>query len=231
MRTTHDIRASFLEFFRKRGHQVVPSAPLVPDDATLLFVNAGMVPFKDTFLGLQSRPYSRAASSQKCLRVSGKHNDLETVGPSPWHHTFFEMLGNFSFGDYFKREAIEYAWTFLTKDMGVPGDRLICTVHQGDDEAYALWTVDMGRPAEKVLRMGDKTNFWMMADTGPVVRRASCTMTSAPSAAPVGARIARSPWTTAAAAGSRSGTWSSCSSSSRPMARANPCPSRASTPA
>jgi alanyl-tRNA synthetase len=162
-----EIRQRFLDFFAARGHTVVPSASLVPDDPTLLFVNAGMVQFKDTFLGLQPRSYSRAVTVQKCMRVSGKHNDLENVGPSAWHHTFFEMLGNFSFGDYFKREAIQYAWSFMTEEMGVPAERLVATVFASDEEAYAVWAEDIGLAPERILRMGEKTNFWMMADIGP----------------------------------------------------------------
>jgi alanyl-tRNA synthetase len=166
--TAAEIRQAFLDFFEEKGHTRVASAPLVPHgDDTLLFVNAGMVPFKDTFLGLEKRPYLRAASSQKCMRVSGKHNDLEEVGPSPRHHTFFEMLGNFSFGDYFKREAIHYAWEALTTVFGVPGDRLVATVFLDDDLAYGVWQNEIGLPPERILRMGEKTNFWSMGDTGP----------------------------------------------------------------
>ena len=166
--TAAEIRQAFLDFFEEKGHTRVASAPLVPHgDDTLLFVNAGMVPFKDTFLGLEKRPYLRATSSQKCMRVSGKHNDLEEVGPSPRHHTFFEMLGNFSFGDYFKREAIHYAWEALTTVFGVPGDRLVATVFLDDDLAYGVWQNEIGLPAERILRMGEKTNFWSMGDTGP----------------------------------------------------------------
>jgi alanyl-tRNA synthetase len=165
--TSSEIRQRFLDFFAGRGHTVVPSASLVPDDPTLLFTNAGMVQFKDTFLGLERRSYTRAVSAQKCLRVSGKHNDLETVGPSPWHHTFFEMLGNFSFGDYFKRDAIHFAWAFVTDELGVPAERLVATVFRSDETAMDVWIDEIGLPAERVLAMGEKTNFWMMADVGP----------------------------------------------------------------
>ncbi len=166
--TAAEIRQAFLDYFEEKGHTRVPSAPLVPHgDDTLLFVNAGMVPFKDAFLGLEKRPYVRAASSQKCMRVSGKHNDLEEVGPSPRHHTFFEMLGNFSFGDYFKREAIHYAWEALTTVFGLPGERLVATVFSDDDYAFGVWQNEIGLPAERILRMGEKTNFWSMGDTGP----------------------------------------------------------------
>lgn len=164
---SNTVRDSFLRFFESHGHRIVPSASLVPDDPTLLFTNAGMVRFKDTFLGLTSREYSRATSAQKCMRVSGKHNDLENVGPSPRHHTFFEMLGNFSFGDYFKPEAIEYGWSFMTETMGVDPERLVLTVYRDDDEAYEAWVEGVGVSPERVLRMGEKTNFWMMADVGP----------------------------------------------------------------
>ena len=161
------IRQAFLDFFASKGHTVVASSPLVPDDPTLLFTNAGMVQFKDAFLGLEKRAYNRATTAQKCMRVSGKHNDLENVGPSPRHHTFFEMLGNFSFGDYFKREAIHYGWEFITGTMGIPADRLIFTVFEDDDEAFGYWRDEIGVPPEQILCMGEKTNFWMMGDTGP----------------------------------------------------------------
>nr|MBA2564260.1 alanine--tRNA ligase [Gemmatimonadota bacterium] len=163
-----EIRSRFLDFFRRHGHAVVESSSLVPgDDPTLLFTNAGMVQFKDVFTGRERRPYTRAASSQKCLRVSGKHNDLENVGRTPRHHTFFEMLGNFSFGDYFKEEAIRLAWQFVTQELGLPPERLWATVHERDDEAHALWRSVVGIPEERLLRMGDKDNFWAMGETGP----------------------------------------------------------------
>ena len=165
--TWQRIADTFVEFFRERGHTVVPSSSLIPaDDPTLLFVNAGMVQFKDTFLGREPRTYRRAASLQKCMRVQGKHNDLDNVGPSPRHHTFFFMLGNFSFGDYFKREAIEYAWELITGRYGIDPDRLYITIFQTDDESAAAWR-GVGVPADRILRMGEKTNFWMMGDTGP----------------------------------------------------------------
>ena len=166
--TSKELRDAFLQFFAERGHAIVPSSSLVPvNDPTLLFTNAGMVQFKDVFLGLEKREYTRAATAQKCMRVSGKHNDLETVGPSPRHHTFFEMLGNFSFGDYFKREAIQYAWDFLTGVLELDPERLWPTVYEEDDEAFDLWHTMIGIPTEKIARMGKKTNFWMMGDTGP----------------------------------------------------------------
>ena len=167
--TGAEIRAAFLAYFEERGHRRMRSASLVPgDDPTLMFTNAGMVQFKDVFTGDRAVEYTRAATSQKCLRVSGKHNDLEEVGRTPRHHTFFEMLGNFSFGDYFKEQAIEFAWEFLTGDdfCALPAERLWVSVHDSDDEAYALWRDRMGIPQERLLKLGDKDNFWSMGDTG-----------------------------------------------------------------
>jgi alanyl-tRNA synthetase len=166
--TSSEIRRGFLDFFEEMGHRPVASSPLVPgNDPTLLFTNAGMVQFKDVFLGMDSRDYDRATTAQKCMRVSGKHNDLENVGPSPRHHTFFEMLGNFSFGTYFKRDACLYAQELLTRVYGLPADRLAYTVHHDDDEAYDIWVNVVGIPKERVHRLGDKDNFWMMGDIGP----------------------------------------------------------------
>jgi len=163
-----DIRQSFLDFFAARDHRIVPSAPLVPHgDATLLFVNAGMVPFKNYFVGAEVPPFPRAVSVQKCLRVSGKHNDLENVGPSPRHHTFFEMLGNFSFGDYFKEEAIRAAWALVTEVWGLDPTHLFATVFEEDDEAEALWAKLSTLPPERIVRCGAKDNFWAMGETGP----------------------------------------------------------------
>ena len=163
-----DIRSRFLDFFASRGHQVVSSSSLVPaDDPTLLFTNAGMVQFKKVFLGGENPGYQRATTSQKCVRAGGKHNDLEQVGFTARHHTFFEMLGNFSFGDYFKRDAIQFAWEFLTEDLGIPRERLWATVHYSDDEAAALWEELAQLPPTRILRLGDADNFWQMADTGP----------------------------------------------------------------
>ena len=169
------IRRTFLEFFREKGHEIVDSSSLVPhDDPTLLFTNAGMNQFKDVFLGFDKRPYSRATTSQKCVRAGGKHNDLENVGYTARHHTFFEMLGNFSFGDYFKKDAIHYAWELLTQRFGLPAEKLTITVYAEDDEAFDIWTKEIGVPAERVIRIGDNKgsryasdNFWMMGDTGP----------------------------------------------------------------
>ena len=171
----NEIRATFLRFFESKGHTVVASSPVVPgDDPTLLFTNAGMNQFKDVFLGFDRRPYTRAATSQKCIRAGGKHNDLENVGYTARHHTFFEMLGNFSFGDYFKRDALKFAWELLTGHFELPADRLWATVYADDDEAYAIWRDDIGLPAERIVRIGDNKgaryasdNFWMMGDTGP----------------------------------------------------------------
>ncbi len=166
--TGGEVRERFLRFFERNGHTVVTSSSLVPsDDPTLLFTNAGMVQFKGAFLGVDPRPYRRATSVQKCLRVSGKHNDLENVGRTARHHTFFEMLGNFSFGDYFKQGAIEYGWEFLTRELGLPGDRLWATIYKDDDEAFELWQKIAGLPPDRIVRLGDKDNFWAMGDTGP----------------------------------------------------------------
>src|SRR6266581_1096490 len=168
-----EIRSKFLKFFEEKGHAAVASSPLVPaNDPTLLFTNSGMVQFKDVFLGRETRPYSRATTAQRCLRAGGKHNDLENVGYTARHHTFFEMLGNFSFGDYFKRDAILYAWDLLTKIYKLPAEKLWVTIYQTDDEAYDVWTQEIGVPKTRCIRIGDKPgggsdNFWQMADTGP----------------------------------------------------------------
>ena len=168
MLTTSEIRNRFLKYFEENGHEIVPSSPLVPgNDATLLFTNAGMVQFKDLFLGQEKRSYLRATTSQRCVRAGGKHNDLENVGYTARHHTFFEMLGNFSFGDYFKEDAIYYAWEFLTDNLGLPADKLWVTVFEEDDEAYDLWAKKIGVPEDRIARIGAKDNFWQMGDTGP----------------------------------------------------------------
>ena len=174
-KTTSDIRRDFLDFFASKGHAIVPSAPLVPgNDPTLLFTNSGMVQFKDVFLGAEKRSYVRAADVQRCLRAGGKHNDLDSVGYTARHHTFFEMLGNWSFGDYFKKEAIAWAWELLTEVWKLPRERLLATVYHTDDEAYAIWRDDIGLPEDRIIRIGDNKgapfasdNFWQMADTGP----------------------------------------------------------------
>jgi alanyl-tRNA synthetase len=166
--TGHDIRQHFLDYFAARGHRVVRSSSLVPaNDPTLLFANAGMNQFKDVFLGLEKRDYTRAATSQKCVRAGGKHNDLENVGYTRRHHTFFEMLGNFSFGDYFKAEAIEFAWDLITKDFGLPKDKLYVTIFREDDDAETLWQKVAGVPRERIFRLDEKDNFWQMGETGP----------------------------------------------------------------
>jgi len=174
---TAALRQAFMDYFSRQGHTLVPSSSLVPaDDPTLLFTNAGMNQFKDAFLGKEDRGYTRAASSQRCVRAGGKHNDLENVGYTARHHTFFEMLGNFSFGDYFKREAIQFAWEFLTSPdwLGINQEKLWITIYESDDEAFAIWNTEMGVPAERIIRIGDNKgapyasdNFWTMGDTGP----------------------------------------------------------------
>src|SRR5471030_3279754 len=170
-----DIRSKFLDYFAAKGHTIVPSAPLIPaNDPTLLFTNSGMVQFKDVFLGTDKRNYVRAASVQRCLRAGGKHNDLENVGYTARHHTFFEMLGNWSFGDYFKHDSLVWAWELLTKVYGLPADKLWATVYETDDEAFDIWHNVIGLPKERIVRIGDNKgapyasdNFWQMADTGP----------------------------------------------------------------
>src|ERR671910_1328323 len=168
MPTANEIRNTFLEYFRRHGHEVVPSSPLVPhNDPTLMFTNAGMVQFKNVFTGVEQRPYNRAVTSQKCVRAGGKHNDLDNVGYTARHHTFFEMLGNFSFGDYFKDRAIELAWNLLTTEWGLSPERLTATVYHTDDEAFDLWKKVAGLPESRIIRIATADNFWSMGDTGP----------------------------------------------------------------
>ena len=199
---TAELRQAFLDFFKARGHEVVASSSLVPaDDPTLLFVNAGMVQFKDVFLGKETRDYVRAASSQRCVRAGGKHNDLENVGYTARHHTFFEMLGNFSFGDYFKREAIGYAWEFLTEVMQIPAERLWVTVFEEDDEAADIWLKEVAAPRSSTT----------MAPISPAARRVRPTRM--------------------AIATSRSGTWCSCSTIAMPTVISIRCQARQWTPA
>src|SRR5690606_2157145 len=164
----NEIRTKFLDYFGSHGHEIVPSGPLVPNnDPTLLFTNAGMVQFKNVFTGNETRPYKRAATAQKCVRAGGKHNDLENVGYTARHHTFFEMLGNFSFGDYFKDLAIELAWNLVTKEYGLSKDRLLVTVYAEDDDAAVLWKKIAGLPDDRIIRIATSDNFWAMGDTGP----------------------------------------------------------------
>src|ERR1700743_1103126 len=168
MSGVNEIRSTFLNFFARNGHEIVPSSPLVPrNDPTLMFTNAGMVQFKNVFTGVEKRPYQRATTSQKCVRAGGKHNDLDNVGYTARHLTFFEMLGNFSFGDYFKERAILLAWNLITKEWGLSPDRLTPTVYHTDDEAWDLWKKIAGLPDERIIRIATKDNFWAMGDSGP----------------------------------------------------------------
>ena len=168
MPTLNDIRSTFLNYFAQHGHKVLPSSPLVPqNDPTLMFVNSGMVQFKNLFTGLEFKDYKRAATSQKCVRAGGKHNDLDNVGYTARHHTFFEMLGNFSFGDYFKEEAINCAWELLTKEFCIPKEKLVVTVYHDDHEAAKIWKKVAGLSDDKIIRISTDDNFWMMGSTGP----------------------------------------------------------------
>ena len=173
MPSLNDIRSTFLGYFEKQGHQIVPSSPLVPrNDPTLMFANSGMVQFKNLFTGVETRDYTRATTAQKCVRAGGKHNDLDNVGYTARHHTFFEMLGNFSFGDYFKSDAIPFAWEMVTKELGIPKDKLLVTVYKSDDEAAEIWKKVAGLTDDRIIRIGDKPdggsdNFWQMGPTGP----------------------------------------------------------------
>src|SRR5580700_2681472 len=168
MSGVNEIRSTFLNYFAQNGHEIVPSSPLVPrNDPTLMFTNAGMVQFKNVFTGVEKRPYQRATTSQKCVRAGGKHNDLDNVGYTARHHTFFEMLGNFSFGDYFKNRAIELAWKLITKEFGLPAQRLMVTVYIDDDQAFDLWKKISGLPEAKIVRIAGSDNFWAMGDIGP----------------------------------------------------------------
>src|ERR1700687_729776 len=168
MSGVNEIRSTFLKFFADNGHEIVPPSPLVPrNDPTLMFTNAGMVQFKNVFTGVEKVPYRRAVSSQKCVRAGGKHNDLDNVGYTARHHTFFEMLGNFSFGDYFKERAIELAWNLITKEFALPAEKLLITVYIDDDEAFKLWKKIAGLPDKKIIRIAGSDNFWAMGDTGP----------------------------------------------------------------
>ncbi len=223
-----EIRSKFLDFFKRNGHTVVESSSLVPqNDPTLLFTNAGMNQFKDVFLGKDQRPYRRATSSQKCVRAGGKHNDLENVGFTARHHTFFEMLGNFSFGDYFKKEAIHFAWQFITEELKLPKDRLYVTVFENDDEAARIWQEQENVPKERIYRFGEKDNFWSMGDTGPADLAARSSSTGAKNTA---AANRPAGWVATATATWSSGTWFSCSSTAIRPANSTRCPSRRSIP-
>ncbi|HRC26705.1 MAG TPA: alanine--tRNA ligase-related protein, partial [Alphaproteobacteria bacterium] len=168
MKTVKDIRTTFLDFFKGKGHEVVASSPLVPqNDPTLMFANSGMVQFKNCFLGAEKRPYTRATTAQKCVRAGGKHNDLDNVGYTARHHTFFEMMGNFSFGDYFKDDAIAFAWELVTRHLDLPREKLLVTVHSSDEEAAAIWRKVAGFTDDRIIRIDTNDNFWMMGDTGP----------------------------------------------------------------
>jgi alanyl-tRNA synthetase len=168
MQTTNQIRTSFLDFFKKHNHHILPSSPLVPhNDPTLMFVNAGMVPFKNYFTGDEKPEFTRVATSQKCVRAGGKHNDLDNVGYTARHHTFFEMLGNFSFGDYFKEEAIYLAWKFLNQELKIPAEKLLITVYHTDDEAFNLWKKIAGFSDDKIIKIATDDNFWQMGEVGP----------------------------------------------------------------
>ena len=229
MSGVNDIRKSFLDFFARDDHQVVASSSLVPrNDPTLMFTNAGMVQFKNVFTGLEKRPYNRAVTAQKCVRAGGKHNDLDNVGYTARHHTFFEMLGNFSFGDYFKERAIELAWNLITKEYGLPKDRLLFTVYVDDDVAFNLSKKITGLPESKILRIAGADNFWSMGETGPCGPCAEIFYDHGehiPGGPPGSAR------TPTATASSRSGTSSSCSTSSARAASASTCRGPRSTPA
>ena len=179
MTSLNEIRQTFLDYFAKHGHEIVPSSPLVPrNDPTLMFVNAGMVQFKNVFTGLEHRDYVRAVTSQKCVRAGGKHNDLDNVGYTARHHTFFEMLGNFSFGDYFKETAIPLAWDLITSEFGLAKDRLLVTVYHDDEEAVRLWKSYAGLPEDRIIRIASADNFWSMGAPAPAdrARRSSTTM-------------------------------------------------------
>lgn len=227
MPSLNDIRSTFLGYFEKQGHEVVPSSPLVPrNDPTLMFANSGMVQFKNLFTGLEHRDYTRATTSQKCVRAGGKHNDLDNVGYTARHHTFFEMLGNFSFGDYFKPEAIPFAYELITREFGIDPTRLLATVYHTDDDAAAIWK-KVGIPEDRIIRIATSDNFWQMGSTapaGPAPR--SSTIMAITSGAARRDRPKRM-----ATGSSRSGTSSSCRTSSSRMARCASSTCSRSTPA
>jgi alanyl-tRNA synthetase len=218
--SSNDIRATFLDYFARNGHAVVESSPLVPrNDPTLLFTNSGMVQFKNVFTGQERQPYSRATTAQKCVRAGGKHNDLDNVGYTARHHTFFEMLGNFSFGDYFKEQAILHAWNLVTKDFALSPDKLLVTVYSEDEEAAIFWRKIAGLPENRIIRIATSDNFWRMGDTGPCGPCSEIFYDHGPSipGGPPGS--------------SRSGTSSSCNMRRDRPARARRCRARPSTPA
>jgi hypothetical protein len=228
MSGVNEIRSSFLDYFARNGHEVVPSSPLVPrNDPTLMFTNAGMVQFKNVFTGLEKRPYVRATTAQKCVRAGGKHNDLDNVGYTARHHTFFEMLGNFSFGDYFKDRAIELAWNLITKEFELPVDRLMVTVFVDDDQAFDLWKKIAGLPESKIVRIAGSDNFWQMGDLGPCGPCSEIFYDHGPHI-PAVRPARRIPM---AIVSSRSGIWSSCNTSRSRAASASTCRARQSTPA
>ena len=213
--TGSQTRQKFLDYFAARGHRIVRSSSLVPaNDPTLLFTNAGMNQFKDVFLGQETRDYARATTSQKCVRAGGKHNDLDNVGYTRRHHTFFEMLGNFSFGDYFKREAIEFAWDLVTKEYGLAKDKLYLTVFREDDDAEKLWQEVTGIPKSRIFRLDEKDNFWQMGETGPCGPCSEIHYDFGRNR-----RARRTFRTIRASDSSRSGTWCSCSSTAIAAAR------------
>src|SRR4051795_185252 len=194
MSGVNEIRSTFLDYFAKAGHSVQPSSSLVPkNDPTLMFTNAGMVQFKNVFTGIEKRPYTKATTAQKCVRAGGKHNDLDNVGYTARHHTFFEMLGNFSFGDYFKADAIELAWNLITKEFGLPKDKLYVTVFREDDEAERLWQQVAGVSKDRIFRLDEKDNFWQMGETGPCGPCSEIYYDFGPEAAPPGREHIRFP--------------------------------------
>jgi alanyl-tRNA synthetase len=220
MPTLNEIRSTFLNYFAKQGHEIVPSSPLVPrNDPTLMFANSGMVQFKNLFTGVETRDYTRATTAQKCVRAGGKHNDLDNVGYTARHHTFFEMLGNFSFGDYFKSDAIPFAWELVTKELDIPKDKLLVTVYHTDDEAANMWKKVAGLSDDRIIRIATNDNFWMMGPTGPC---GPCTeifydhgesFWGGPPGSPTKMGIVLS----------RFGTWFSCNMSSSKMAQSPIC--------
>ncbi|ODN70374.1 Alanine--tRNA ligase [Methylobrevis pamukkalensis] len=228
MSGVNEIRSTFLNYYARNGHEIVASGPLVPrNDPTLMFTNAGMVQFKNVFTGLEKLPYSRATTAQKCVRAGGKHNDLDNVGYTARHHTFFEMLGNFSFGDYFKERAIELAWNLVTKEFGLPASKLLVTVYADDDEAHGLWKKIAGLSDRRIIRIGTSDNFWAMGDSGPCGPCSEIFFDHGEGIA--GGRPARP--TRTATASSRSGISCSCNTSRSPAGRGSTCRARRSTPA